>query len=94
MHLGEQPFLVLKLEVRAQTWVKPRAELSALRVVVHALGMEEAGNAAIASDHPTLWQEALEQVGLLSCQQGVVLARVQKRLRRLRLLDFPNPRIP
>ena len=53
--------------------------------------MQEPRNAVLAADHPRLRQEALEQVGLLLRQGRVVLRRVQKRLRRLRVLHIGHP---
>ena len=90
MNVGEQPLLVLELEVGAQAGVQRRPERAALGRVVHALRVQEAGHAVAAADHPRLGQEALVQVRMLH-EQGVVLPGAQEALRRLGLLQLGEP---
>ena len=94
MHVREEPLLVLELEVRPQPRVQGFPERATLRVVVHALRVQEARDAVPAADHPRLRQEALVQVGLLAREQGVVLPGVQERLRRLGLFELRQPVVP
>ena len=55
----KQPLLVLELEVIPQPPVQRFSERAALRVVVHALRVQEPGYAALGPDHPRLRQETL-----------------------------------
>ena len=89
--LRKEPLLVLELEVRSQPRVQRFPEGAALRVVVHAFRVQEAGNPVLTPEHPRLRQEALVQVGLLAREQGVVLPGVQKVLRRLGLFELGQP---
>ena len=94
MDLRKEPLLVLELKVRPQPRVQRRPQRAAFRVVVHALRMQEARDATLASDHPRLGYEALVQIRLLTREQRIVLPRIQVGLRRLGLLQLRQPCAP
>src|SRR5690606_15064350 len=63
------------------------AQPRALRVVVHALRMQERGDASLSAHHPRLRYEALVEIRLLPLEERIVLRRVQEVLRAVRRLE-------